>query len=938
MEDLLKDIGDQQIQEAEATHFISNTARYVRIIPEKMEEFFVSYADKVSNGIDPHIAEVCEPRAGVQLSLDLFFSFQKPTHEDTTLKDLEDDVFNYLEFFISATQSQMRNFFVLSRENSEFVCCVLRPVGNFFTQRDNTIFTNIRCIFPYAFLSRDHTIGFIEMLKVQMQLNSGKDEARFSMPPLEPIRNSIRPSNMKVRTLYGSTLRSSKNDRRLEFSNAFGDMIFSREEKALSEVFDPRLHNLVKEGYLNETTLEDYTNSYGLEHWLPLFFSQGYYGKVLRLQEGQTLPTIDREGGEETIKEEFQPFQNNLDRARSFLSMLKEFRSKQFWCWYDIGQAIFSVESEADRTECLQLWKEFSSSTATFKDEDCDRYWDEFENLNSVGKLMVTIDTLEYFAKEDNPTFYEKMKTREINDLLIKASFAQTHAKVAEAFKNCYPFDYACASHKNKTWYTFNGIRWRRIDGDADLRIRITGSFTKRLYELKLEHDVLASKAKDAQVRSTHKSMADNLGSLIGKLESEPFQNSLTNMLRSYYHKHRFLEWVDSEWSYFCCINGVIDLRGKKPVFRPGKPEDYNNLHGCKFPEKYTWDHPKVKEVMKYLREVFLSTGVRDFVLLLCASYLRSGNVNKLFTLFQGGGNNSKSVFINLISAVFQKYFVKISPEYFTEEKKDSGKANPGLARARHKKLLVAEEANKETTFKEGTIKGLTGRDKRSDRDLYEAGRECEDAEPSFNIIFSVNTPPEITDTQEAIWNRILEIVFTAEWVKGDNPRLPATYEEQLEKGIFRMDKFFEDRLPSMAPAFLWILFHKYPEYIEKGLTPPEEVVKATQRYRTRNNVYHRFTNDKVKPAMRDTGKKDEKGEPIEVIDRDAFIHVDEVYRVFKAWYIEQNLRTKCPSKLNFFEEIQNIWGKTDDKKWYGRVIDQSNGDITNLTNLLGGK
>lgn len=581
-----------------------------------------------------------------------------------------------------------------------------------------------------------------------------------------------------------------------------------------------------------------------------------------------------------------------LDRVRSYLNMLKPSRSEQFWSWYDVGQAIFSV----DHTEVgLQIWKNFTSQTNKFSVEDCDAKWDSLHKLRKIDKLMVTIDTLEFFAMKDSPEAYETVKRRQVEDLLIKASFSQSHAKIAESFHACYPFDYACAAFTKKTWYWFNpNGRWERFDGDSNLRVRIKKEFTQKIESLKLDHETVVSRAKDAQVRSTHKSIADNLGSLIGKLESEPFQNSLCNMLRTDYSKPRFLEWKESEWAYFCCQKGVIDLRSTEAIFRPGKPEDYCTLHGCVFPHKLTWQSPDVKEVMKYLREVFGSEAQREFMLRLCASYLHSGNANKLFTIFQGQGNNSKTGFVNMLQAAFGKYAKTIQPEYFTEKKKDSGAANPGISRAMDAKLLVAQEANKETTFQEGTIKGLTGNDKRSDRDLYQAGLDMVEREPAFNLLFVVNTPPQQRDTQEAIWGRILMIVFASMWVNEDDPRLPATYDSQLKVRIFPKQLRYEDRLLELAPAFLWILFKYWRKYKEVGLSIPKEVDEAKESYRLSCDPWHLF----FKARM--------------CVDQSVQVKKETAYMIFSRWWRDSGQQGRTPSQQTFTYEMEKMFKKLD--------------------------
>lgn len=112
----------------------------------------------------------------------------------------------------------------------------------------------------------------------------------------------------------------------------------------------------------------------------------------------------------------------------------------------DVGRALYSVAKGGP--EGLDLWVQYSEK-ADVKGrsrEDCLSHYYTFRGSG------VTIKTLGWFAREDNPDHYNEWHRAWINDSLTDA-LSTTDADVAEAFYRCSGYS-SCTQRKARNGTT----------------------------------------------------------------------------------------------------------------------------------------------------------------------------------------------------------------------------------------------------------------------------------------------------------------------------------------------------------------------------------------------------------------------------------------------------------------------------------------------------
>src|SRR5690606_39029632 len=119
----------------------------------------------------------------------------------------------------------------------------------------------------------------------------------------------------------------------------------------------------------------------------------------------------------------------------------------------------------------------------------------------------------------------------------------------------------------------------------------------------------------------------------------------------------KFTTYLDINTELTCVTNGVLEVNGNTVEFRPSKPQDYiSKCVNIPYHSSYSNDHPQVRECYKWFGQVFTDKDMLHHFLKFCASCLRGGNNDKIFPIWTGDGDNSKSMMVKLFESTFGEY------------------------------------------------------------------------------------------------------------------------------------------------------------------------------------------------------------------------------------------------------------------------------------------
>ena len=927
MEDWLKNFYVPRDSRDVITHYNNSSGQYLSIPPNARGDFWKYYCYHLVSenpAYVPRLSEITRTYDKIPLMYNVYFEYHllpgelQPGDPDLMVESIDATC----GYFMSYIQSMMRNFFanvslqdtgIYIRSNNNYAMSIVQDGSHIKMSFHGKL------IFPYAKVSHLEADRFYNNFKLSLARELGELDVNNNDSGFVPVNQGITfltPAHtgdqlpmLGAGPEYGKW-RAPLHVTRYEQSNYTG-------VERNNNLFNLIEHDDCRDGYLSQETLAQGA----FDFWLPLIASVGY----CNLGSNHIPLTVNEDFKDKDSPNSnfnYEDVHNNpgkvskLAQARSFLNCISPKRVVDFYSWQDIGKALHSIN---DGQEGLELWKWFTRQDPRRNDpfreprdeDDCETEWYSFTEDN-----VITMKTLEHYASKDDRKKYQEIKKPEIKDLIDKALMNPESKQLAEAFHACFPNQFVCANFHSNEWYYYNerAHRWTDVDGISTLTRYIIGagmqehnkSFMGIIDEVGAEYSKLATtNGISAEKKSYYRGMAqkaiyvnENVLSKVAK------QEALCKQLKSYYHNAEFSKLLDSEKYYFCVKNGVLDLRGGKPALREGKPEDYICRQGGTayreyiplkegeiYDETMAHRHKDVKFVEDYLRKVYPDPDLRHFMKRLLAKCLVSYNGERALPIMTGGTSNSKSLIMSLIERVFGSYAGMLPASYYTQKDSDAGSPEPHMILNNGCKIVVTHEPDAHTDLKNSRTKRLTGGgDRYLTRDLYSAAKKMLTLHITYTPFILCNKLPRFDEPeQEAIWQRVMAIPHVNTWYKADDKRIPATPEEQEAQGIYVADPNFDNNIPRMAPALLWILVQTYEQIHNKpgALAPPPIVKRSTEDYRISTDFYYQFMDEKVERAVDPNGN----------IDQTSVLPANVVYNSFLPWY-KKNISNTRPPKL----------------------------------------
>ncbi|MDD2229636.1 MAG: phage/plasmid primase, P4 family [Candidatus Cloacimonetes bacterium] len=200
--------------------------------------------------------------------------------------------------------------------------------------------------------------------------------------------------------------------------------------------------------------------------------------------------------------------------------------------------------------------------------------------------------------------------------------------------------------------------------------------------------------------------------------------------------------------------NGTIDLR-------TGECLDHNPAHMNAKIAPVTYDPgAECPRLIQYLESAFPGNSEMIHYMQKVFGYILTGDTKeKCFFIFYGpGGNNGKSVLINVIRHILGEDYSFQTPVSTLQRKKPGGNSND-IVRLKGARFVAASEIDPKQRyqFDEALLKMLTGNDSVAARALF---KEYIEYYPEFKLFIGTNTEPEFNTKDTALMDRVMKITF----------------------------------------------------------------------------------------------------------------------------------------------------------------------------------
>lgn len=356
-------------------------------------------------------------------------------------------------------------------------------------------------------------------------------------------------------------------------------------------------------------------------------------------------------------------------------------------------------------------------------------------------------------------------------------------------------------------WFIWNGICWEE-DSSGTIHERAKATVRSIYIEAAALTDSAArSKMSDHAVRS----------------ESVRSLRAMVTLAQTDRAVLKPLDEFDTDPWLFNADNGTVDLR--TGILRPALREDYSTKASAvsytagarsKVWEDFVaWAMRGDLEMVGYLQKALgmsLSADVSE----------------RAFFILHGDGRNGKSTLLEAVRNILGSYGARVQTESLMKQGRGraAGGATGDIARLRGARFVTANEGEDEQQLATARIKELAGGgDTITARYLFKGEFEFR---PVLKLWFSTNFKPEVSASDQAIWDRLRLIPFEARISDADrDPQLP-------------------EKLAAEAAGILAWLVEGCLRWQAEGLAQPTVMAAAAEEYRESEDHIGAFFEDRL--------------------------------------------------------------------------------------------
>jgi putative DNA primase/helicase len=415
----------------------------------------------------------------------------------------------------------------------------------------------------------------------------------------------------------------------------------------------------------------------------------------------------------------FEETPENIARLQSALEYVPADCSREEW-----RDRLFAINSTG--WECAEdIAIEWSLSEPGLWDESAfDNIWDSAKAERPGG---LTVATIFYSALQNGWRDPQKRRPDTLGDLSNGRRFAERHRE---------KFLYVGA---DRGWRRFDGYRWvscavgEEMQAAKDVADDLLAEKAKAL-----AHEPSRANEQNHKLALTMHRSAARLREMVAMASSEPGM-SVANPTA-----------FDGDPWKLGVRNGVVDLLSGK-LLSADPSQRISKQAGATFRLDAL-----CPQWLKFLRRTFGSTEMVEFIQR-ALGYTLTGVVDEEKLFFcHGLGANGKSVFANVVCAVFGDYAVTVGSELLARNKHENEAARyktrlPGA------RLALANEVGEGDTWDDHRVKELVSRERIAGRALYS---EAYDFMPSHKLWVRGNHKPGILDAGDGMWRRMVLIGF----------------------------------------------------------------------------------------------------------------------------------------------------------------------------------
>ena len=440
-------------------------------------------------------------------------------------------------------------------------------------------------------------------------------------------------------------------------------------------------------------------------------------------------------------------------------------------------------------------------------------------------------------------------------------------AGMADLFSECYREDTRYCPEA-KSWYTYDGISWVKDTGSLLIAGKIK-EFSRLL-------SLYCTEIEQEEIRTAYIKFTAKLGDRRFRDRMQKDCMDLMQISAEAFDSHPYL---------VNCQNGTFDLN--EMTFREHSWEDFLTYRTA-FSYAVNGLDTTCPRWERFIDEICQGDKAKAEYLQKALGYSMLGLAQEecMFILHGRTTRNGKSTLLDAIQHLLGDYSDVAKVELICHSR-GSGSANgatPELAKLKGKRFVTMAESDSAGKLDESAIKQITGGEKISARNLYEAAFSFT---PQFTLWLSCNDLPAVHDRSLFASDRLRVIEFNRHF----------TQEEQ-DKNLKQTFKTQE----AMMGIFTWLVagWFKYRRF---GLEMPVSMRRVVNQYERDNDVVLQFLEDRC--------RKDPEGR----------VKQKDLYELYKIWCRKMGYHAVSAKKFKAELLTHPDWIEDAERKIHGYLV-----------------
>tara|TARA_R110002049_G_scaffold1641_4_gene12530 strand:- start:50033 stop:52936 length:2904 start_codon:yes stop_codon:yes gene_type:complete len=344
---------------------------------------------------------------------------------------------------------------------------------------------------------------------------------------------------------------------------------------------------------------------------------------------------------------------------------------------------------------------------------------------------------------------------------------------------------------------------------------------------------------------------------------------------RTKVYEECFLDDMDKDPKFIGCLNGILDLRGEKPILikevHPFKISKTCNAYYT----PYDPENKYIKRLEEVFRSIIPEKCAYEEIMMICSSCLYPVTPMMFLMQLYGGGANGKSTLVEMLSEMLGEYSQKGKSNVFTGRRTDASGPDSQLVSYENQRLVSFSESNAGEVLNDGQFKEIINNEKIAPRGLYQS--EHKGFQVIARFLYTSNNPFIINTTDNGTWRRIR--VYRAKKKYTSNPDPNNPWEELADSRIehYKNKQKYLDAFLSIMVEYVMKFKNEFKCNFDAIRSPV--INSDTELYQISQNKILQFLQTKVlriKDPMAQTNDANQRNQPYTL---------SEIVAIYAEWY-----------------------------------------------------